>query len=151
RGLFGFELLIRVVRRLDRETDAAIRLVNLDDAGSDFLADLEHVLDLVHAVFADLRDVNESVNFVLQADERAEARELGDAAGDEVADLVELINGFPRILADLLEANRDTLIGLVHFEHDGFDFIALLQDFRRMVDLARPRNVRDVDHAIETF
>ncbi len=87
----------RVVGRLDGQTDAAFALVNLDDAGGDFLADLEHVLDLLHALLADLRDVDQAVNVVLQADERAEAGELGDVAGDEVADLVELVDVLPRI------------------------------------------------------
>jgi hypothetical protein len=69
--------------------------VNLDDARGDVLTDLEHVLDLVHALFADLRDVNETIDVVLESDERSEARELGDLAGDEIADFVELVNVAP--------------------------------------------------------
>ena len=95
--LLFLELLVGVAGGLDGQADAAFALVNLDDAGGDFLADLEHVLDLVHALFADLRDVDEAVDLVLQADERAEAGELGDLAGDEVADLVELLDVVPRI------------------------------------------------------
>ena len=98
RGLLGLQLLVRVVGGLDGEADAPVALVNLDDARGDFLADLEHVLDLVHALLADLRDVDQAVNFVLQADERAEAGQLGDVAGDEVADLVELVDALPRIV-----------------------------------------------------
>ena len=88
---------------------------------------------------------------MLQADEGAEAGQLGDFAGDQVADLVELVDVVPRIFAELLQAERDALVGLVDFEHDRFDFVALLQDFGRMIDLARPGDVRDVDHAIQTF
>ena len=76
-----------VVGGLDGQADAPVSLVDLDDARVDFLADLEHVLDLVHAFLADLRDVHQAVDVVLQADERAEAGQLGDLAGDEVADL----------------------------------------------------------------
>jgi hypothetical protein len=72
--LFGLELLLRVVGRLDRETDSAIALVDLDHASSDFLANFEHVLDFINALFADLRDVHQAVDVVLQADEGAEAR-----------------------------------------------------------------------------
>ena len=57
----------------------------------------------------------------------------------------------PRILAELLDADGDALVRLVDFEHDCFDFVALLQDFGRMIDLARPGDVRDVNHAVETF
>ena len=46
-------------------TDAALLAVDLDDAGGDFLAGLEHVLHLVHAVFLDLRDVDQAVDAIL--------------------------------------------------------------------------------------
>ena len=54
-------------------------------------------------------------------------------------------------MRQLFDAERDALVGLVHFEHDGFDFVALLEDFGRMIDLARPGNVGDVDHAVDAF
>ena len=114
-------------------------------------SDLEHVLDLVDALFADLGDVDEAIDVVLQANERAEAGELGDLAGDEVADLVILVDVRPRIFGELFDADGDALVGLVDFQHDRFDFVALLQHFGRMIDLARPGNVRDVDHAIQAF
>ena len=75
------------------------RFVDLDDAGRDVLVHLEHVLDLVHAVFADLRDVDEAIDIVLEADEGAEAGELGDLAADEIADFVELVDVRPGIFS----------------------------------------------------
>ena len=54
-------------------------------------------------------------------------------------------------IVKLLHAERDALVGLVHFEHDGFDFVALLEDFGRMIDLAGPGNVGDVDHAVDAL
>src|SRR5882672_2088025 len=150
-GLLGLELFVGIGGGLDGKADAAVRLVNLDDARGDFLADLEHVLDFIHAILADLRDVDEAVNLMLQADECAEAGELGDLAGDEVADLVELVDVAPGIHAELFDADSDALVGFVDFQHHGLDFVALLEDFGGMIDLARPRDVRDVDHAVETF
>ena len=97
RGLLGLELLVGVVGGFDGQADAAVALVDLDDAGGDFLADLEDVLDLVDAFLADLGDVDQPVDFMLQADEGAEAGQLGDIAGDEVADFVELVDAFPRV------------------------------------------------------
>ena len=44
---------------------ASSRPLNLDHARGHFLVDLEHVLDLVHAFFADLRNVHEAVNIML--------------------------------------------------------------------------------------
>src|ERR1035441_10572795 len=88
---------------------------------------------------------------MLQADERAETSQLGDVAGDEVADLVELVDACPRVGRELFHAYGDALVGLVHFQHDGFHFVALLDHFGGVVDLARPRHVGDVDHAVHAF
>ena len=35
----------------------------------------------------------------------------------------------PRVVGELLDAQRDALVGLVDLEHDGFDFVALLEHF----------------------
>ncbi len=79
-GLLGFELLGRVGGGFHGQADAAVRLVNLNDARGHFLADFEHVLDLLGALFAHLGDVHQAVDIVLQADKGAEARELGHFA-----------------------------------------------------------------------
>ena len=68
------------------------RGVDLDDAGGDFVADLEHVLDLLDALLADLGDVDQTFELVGQLDERAERGELDDLAFDEVAHLVTLLD-----------------------------------------------------------
>ena len=81
-----------VIRGLDRETDAALDFVDLDHARFDFLADLEHVFHFRDVIFAQLRNVDESIDVVLQLHERAEARQLGDFAFNEIADLVFLID-----------------------------------------------------------
>ena len=102
-----------IIRGLDRKTDAALDFVHLDDARFDFLADLEHVLHLRDVIFAQLGNVNEPVDVVLQLHERAEARELRDLAVHEIADLVFLIDLLPRIFAQLFDAEADALVGLV--------------------------------------
>ena len=51
----------------------------------------------------------------------------------------------------MLERERNALVGLVDLEHFRLDIVALLQHFGRMVDLLRPRQVGDVDHAIDAF
>ena len=112
-----------------RETDAALGLVHLDDAGFDLLADLEVVLDLVHAILADLRDVDEAVDVAFERDEGAEGGDLRDLALDEVADLVAGLDLLPRIVLELLHAEADALVLLVDVDDDRFDFVALLEDF----------------------
>jgi hypothetical protein len=48
------------------------------------------------------------------------------------------VDVFPRILVELLHAEADALVGLVDAEHHGLDFVALLEQFGRVVDLAGP-------------
>jgi hypothetical protein len=84
---------------LDRETDAALDLVHLDDAGFDLVADLDDVLDLLHVVLAELRDVDEAVDVAIEADEGAEGGDLGDGALDEVADLEAAVDEAPWIVS----------------------------------------------------
>ncbi len=84
---------------------------------------------------------------MLQADEGTEARELRDLAADEIAHFVERFDVRPWIGAKLFHTERDALVRTIDFEHGGFDDIALLHDFARMVDLAGPRHVGHVDHA----
>ena len=75
---------------------------------------------------------------MLQSNECTEARQLRDLAGNEITHLVILIDIGPRIFAELFDAERNALVGLIDFKHHRLDIIALLQDFRRMIDLAGP-------------
>src|SRR5690242_20511127 len=76
-GLFGLELLLRVVGGFDGQTDPAFTFIDLDHARGDFLVYLEHVLDLVDAVFADLGDMDQTIDIMLQSNKGTEAGELG--------------------------------------------------------------------------
>ena len=77
-----------------------------------------------------------------KCDERAEAGDLGDLALDEVADLEARVDVLPRIVVELLDAEADALVALVDIDDDRFDFVALLQHFGRMIDLAGPATCR---------
>ncbi len=101
----ALELIFVVLGGLDGEADSAVALVDLNDARFDFLADLEGAFDFLHALFADLRNVHESVHFIFQPHKRAEAGELGDLAGDEIAHFVNGIDLIPRIVAELFDAD----------------------------------------------
>ena len=115
------------------------------------MVNIQHVLNLFHAIFADLRDVHEAVHVVFQTNEGTEACELGDLALDELADLIDLVDLLPRIFGELLDADGDALILLVDLEHLRFDLVALLDELGGMVDLAGPGEVAHVDHAVEAF
>ena len=109
-GLFGLELFGGVVGRLDGQADAAVTFVDFDDPRRDLLTDFEDVLDLIDAIFADLRDVHEAIDVMAQADEGAEAGQLRDVAGDQVPDLVIFVDVGPWVFGDLFDADGNTLI-----------------------------------------
>ena len=64
---------------------------------------------------------------------------------------VLLVEREPRIRLDLLEAERDLLVRLVHLEHHGLDDVADVDDLGRMPDVARPRHLGDVDQALDAL
>src|SRR5664280_288981 len=76
-------------RRLDRpQTDPIARLVDLDDLDRDRVAATHDVVDLVDPLAAaELGDVDQSVDALLELDEGAEVGRLDHLAGDDVADL----------------------------------------------------------------
>ena len=87
------------------QADAIARLVDLDDLDGDRVAAADHVFDLVDALAAaELGDVDEPVDALLELDERAEVGGLDDLAGDDVADL--------DVLGHRLDALGDGFAGL---------------------------------------
>src|SRR6266567_7786454 len=149
-GFFA-QLFLGVVGGFDRQADATLELVHLNNARFDLLADFEHVFHFCDVVFAQFRDVDEPIDVVLQLNERAEASELGHFAFHQVADLVFLIDRLPRIFCELFDPEADPLVYLVDVDDHGFDFVAFLKDFARMIDLAGPAQIRHVDHSIDAF
>lgn len=148
---FGLQLGGVVIGRLDGEADAAFVLVDLDDAGGDHLADLEDVLDLFDVFFADLGDVDQTVDFVGEFDEGTEVSDFGDLALNDVADAVLAVDFLPWVIERLLDAEGNALLVGIDIEHDGFYVITLLEHFTRVVDAASPAHVRDVHHAVDAF
>src|SRR5437763_20476 len=84
-----------------RQTDPALRFIDLNDTRGDILVDFENVFDLVHAILTDLRDVNKAIDIMLQTDERAEAGQLRHLAADQISNLVIFVDVVPRIFAQL--------------------------------------------------
>ena len=94
--------------------------------------------------------MHESIDVVVELDERTVAGDLGDLPLDHVADLEVCLDLVPRVGAELLHAERDTLAVCVHIEND-VDFVALLDHLGWVVDLAGPGHVGDVNHTVDAF
>ena len=114
-----------IVCGLDGKADAALGFVHLDNPRFDFLTDFEGILDLFHAILADLRNVDEAVNVVLELNKRPEVCDLCDRSLHKVADLETDIDFLPRIILELLGAEADALVDFVDVDDDSFDFVAL--------------------------
>ena len=80
----------------------------------------------------------------LQLDEDAEVGDLGDLALDDLPGQVVVGDGLqPRVLGELLEAQGDALLFLVHGQDDALDFVALLEQLGGMADLLGPATGRE--------
>jgi hypothetical protein len=73
-----------------------------------FFRDFARMLDAL--VPGDVRDVNETVHAVLDLDERAEVRQVTDAAADAVADVEALGQSLPGVRLRLLHAEADAAV-----------------------------------------
>ena len=134
---------------LHAERDPAAVLVDLEDHHLDLVAqlhDLGRVDVLVRPVH--LGDVHEALDAGLDLDERAVVGDVGDLAEEARARRVAARQADPRVLAQLLHAERDAVLLLVELEDLRRDFVADRQHFRRMLDAA-PREIGDVQQAVD--
>ena len=111
--------------------------------------DLGRVLDALGP--AQVRNVNQAIDPRLDLDERAEGREVANRAGELGAGRVFHGQTEPRVLFDLLHAERDLLVVRVDLEHHRFDVFSDRHDLRRMPDVARPRHLRDMDEPLDAL
>src|ERR1700752_4918634 len=133
----------------DRQADATLSFVYLNDSGFYFLPDLKHIFDLCDMLLAELGNVHETIDIILELNEGAKAGKFRDFAVNQIPDLVFLIDFFPRIRVKLFNAEADTLIDFINVKYDCLDFVVLLQPFARMIDFACPAEVRNVDHSVD--
>ena len=115
-----------IVCCLNGKPDAPLGFVHLDNPRFDFLTDFQGILDLFHAILADLRNVDEAVDVVLELDKRSEVCDLCDRSLHKIADLETDIDILPGIILELLGAEADALVDFIDVDDDSFDFVALL-------------------------
>ena len=150
-ALLLFEGFVGVGGGFDGEADAALRLVQADDTGFDLLAGLEDIFHLGDALFRNLGDVHQAIQFALELDKGAKAGDLADGAFDHLADFEAVLDLFPRIFGELLQAEGDSLVGFVDSEDLGFHRIALLEHFGCVGGFPGPRHIGNVNHAVDAL
>src|SRR3712207_8854573 len=83
--LFRSELLLvaddALVGLLERQRDAAPVQVDVDDLDQDLVADLHDLLGDLDVPLGQLGDVHQTLDALVDADERTEGHQLGDLAG----------------------------------------------------------------------
>ena len=125
-----------------RQTDLSFVRVDAQDLYLDLLADLHHLFRVFHLVVGQFRNVQQTLQAVLQADEHTEIGDLRHGTPNDLAGLVLIGNVVrPRILVHLLQAQSDPPSRLIHRQHAAAHFLTLLEHFVRVTDLPRPRHV----------
>src|SRR5699024_7249433 len=142
------ELLGEVlVGLLQRQGDAAAVQVDVDDLDHGLLADGDDLVRDIHVALGQLGDVDQALDALLDADERAERNQLGDLARHDLADGVGAGEHAPRVLLGRLQRQGDALAVQVDLENlDGVP-VADLYGLGRVVDVL-PGQLGNVDQAV---
>src|SRR6266403_1268511 len=143
--------LLALAQRLDGEADAFLARVDAGDLGLDRVARLVERRRLVDALGGELRDVHQPLDPLLQLDEHTEVGDARDRALDTRAGRVALRHLRPRVLDELLDAERDALVVDVDAQHDRLDLVTLLVELRGVLHLLGPVQVGDVHQAVDVL
>src|SRR3989449_869549 len=143
--------LLALAQRLDGEADTLLARVDAGALRFDRVARLEERGRLVDALAGELRDVHQPLDPLLQLDEHAEVGDARDRALDARAGRVAPGHLRPRVVGELLDAERDTLVVHVDAKHDRLDLVALLVQLRGVLHLLRPVEVGDVHQAVDVL
>src|ERR1700736_4676872 len=140
------------LKLLDAERKPAILRLDAENDGLDLLTLPDNFGRMLDALGpAQVRYVDESVDTVFDLDESTEVGEVADAALDDGADGVLVLKLLPRILLELLHAERDAAVAGVDAENDGVDLVAGLDQLRRMLHALGPGHLGDVNQSLDSL
>jgi hypothetical protein len=137
-----------LVGLLERQRDPATLQVDVDDLDHDVVADLDDLLGDLDVTLGELGDVHQTLDALLDADERTEGHQLGDLARHDLTDLVGAGEVLPRVFLGRLQRQRDPLAVHVDVEHLDGDLVAHVDDLVGVVDVL-PGQLRDVHEAVD--
>ena len=135
---------------LEAQRDPTLGGVDVEDDDFHFLRG-RYDLARVHVLLGPghFGDVDQALDPRHQLNKGTVVGDVGDAAVELGANREFRCHGLPWIGLQLLHAQRDALSFAVELDHLYFDRLTHGQHFGRMVDAA-PRNIRDVQQAIDT-
>src|SRR5262249_54952406 len=124
-------------------------LVDVEDDALDPVPDVEDLRGMLDPLRPrHLRDVDEPLHPVLDLDEGAVVGQADDLSADARLHGILGGRGLPRIVLQLLEAERDPLALAVELQDDHVDLVADLELLGGMADPA-PRHVGDVEQSVD--
>src|SRR5215831_18022984 len=107
---------------------------------------------MLHALRpAQVADVDQTVDAILDLDECAEVGEVPYLALDYRSDRELLMQRFPRIRFELLQAKADAAFGHIDVEHYSLELIAHVDQLRRMLHPFRPGHFTDVHQPLDAL
>ncbi len=95
--------------------------------------------------------MDQAVNAVLDFDKGTEVGEVADAPLDHRAGRVTIRQVLPRVLLQLLHAERDAAVVRVHAQDDGVDLVAGVDHLRRVLHALGPGHLGHVDQAFDAL
>src|SRR5262249_15582729 len=134
---------------LEAERDAALDRIDLEDLHLDLLGG-RHDLARVHVLLGPrhLGDVDQALDARLELDDRAVVGDVGHAALEAGADRELGLDALPRIIEQLLHAERDAMGLVVDLDDLDLHLLADVEHLGRVID-APPGDVGDVQQAID--
>src|SRR3954447_6939100 len=134
---------------LEAERDAALDGIDFQHLHFDFLRGRNDLAG-VHVLLGPrhLGDVDQAFDARLELDERAVVGDVGDATGEAGTQRVLGFDALPRIVQQLLHAQRDAVRLVVDLDDLDLHGLADREHFGRMVDAA-PRDIGDVQQTVD--
>ena len=84
-------------------------------------------------------------------DKNTEACEPSDLASDDIARTMGRDESFPCTRCEIFHRKRKTLSARIDVRNDRVYFLVLLEQFFRVLQFLRPRDVRDVNQPVDAF
>ncbi len=134
---------------LETERDAALDRIDFEDLHFDFLRGRDDLAGM-HVLLGPghFGDVDQAFDARLQFHERAVVGDVGDAALEAGADRILGLDALPRIVEQLLHAERDAVRLVVDLDDLHLHRLADIEHFGRVIDAA-PRDVGDMQQAVD--
>src|SRR5579872_450661 len=100
---------------------------------------------------AEVADVNQSIDTVLDLDESSKVGQVAYPAFDGHADRILIMQGVPRIFCKLPHAQGNAALARIDVQHHTFDLIADVNQLRRMLHALGPRHFTDVHQTFDAL